>query len=176
LTHPLAEAPTRSLGRQLVLATLAFGIVFTLAAVAVRTWWAWEKNLLTMTAELSLIDKVFQRTLSKAIWEMDLDELRTHLGSLAQVSPVSRVELRIRRPGSAPEIIERHQDGVRDQDDSLAPSLHRELVYEPFPGTREAVGEPAADELHVAVVGLGEPCREGAQPRRLFGHPLPQLA
>jgi diguanylate cyclase (GGDEF)-like protein len=139
LTPTRAEAPTRSLGRQLVLATLAFGIVFTLAAVAVRTWWAWEKNLSVMTDELSLIDKVFQRTLSKAIWEMDLDELKTHLDSVAQVSPVGRVELRIRRPGRAAELIERHQDGANDA--GRAPSLRRELVFQPYPGANETVGE-----------------------------------
>jgi diguanylate cyclase (GGDEF)-like protein len=135
----VAQAPPRSLGRRLVLATLAFGIVFTLVAVAVRTWSAWQHNLTAMTGELALIDKVFQRTLAKAIWEMDRDELQTHMNSVSQVGPVGRVELRILRAGRAPEILARqHPDAPRS---GLAPSLHRDLTYQPYPGAVETVGE-----------------------------------
>jgi diguanylate cyclase (GGDEF)-like protein len=136
---PLAPVPPRSLGRRLVLATLAFGIVFTLAAVAVRTWSAWQHNLSAMTGELALIDKVFQRTLAKAIWEMDRDELQTHLDSVSQVSPVGRVELSIRRAGRPPEILVRQQDGAPRA--SLAPALQRQLTYQPYAGSVETVGE-----------------------------------
>lgn len=58
---------TGSLARRLVLATLAFCVLFTAATVAVRTWFAWNNNLTNMNAELSLIDQVFQGTLSKAV-------------------------------------------------------------------------------------------------------------
>jgi len=133
------RAPARSLGRRLVLATLAFCMVFTLAAVAVRTWSAWQRNLSTMTAELALIDKVFQRTLAKAIWEMDREELQSHVDSVSQVSPVGRIELRIPRAGRAPEVIERRQLGVEPS--QRAPSLQRVLTFEPYPGARETVGE-----------------------------------
>ena len=133
------QAPAHSLGRRLVLATLAFGIVFTLAAVAVRTWSAWQHNLAAMTGELTLIDKVFQRTLAKAIWEMDRDELQTHLNSVSQVSPVGRVELSIRRAGRSPDILVRQQPGAPRS--NLAPSLQRQLVYQPYAGATEAVGE-----------------------------------
>jgi hypothetical protein len=70
---PMPDTPLhkRSLARRLVYATLAFCLLFTLATVAVRTWFAWDSNMATMTAELSLIDQVFQGTLSKAVWEMD---------------------------------------------------------------------------------------------------------
>jgi diguanylate cyclase (GGDEF)-like protein len=132
-------APTRSLGRRLVLATLAFGIVFTLAAVAVRTWSAWQNNIAEMTAELGLIDKVFQRTLSKAIWEMDRQELQTHVDSVSQVSPVGRVELTIHRAGRAPEVLTRQQPGAALS--TLAPSVRRELPYAPYTGAVETVGE-----------------------------------
>lgn len=135
----VVTAPPRSLGRRLVLATLAFGIVFTLAAVAVRTWSAWQHNLSAMTGELALIDKVFQRTLAKAIWEMDRDELQTHLNSVSQVSPVGRVELSIRRAGRSPEIMVRQQEGAPRS--KLAPSLQRELIYQPYAGATETVGE-----------------------------------
>ncbi len=130
----------RSLGLRLVLATLAFGIVFTAAAVAVRTWWAWERNLEAMNAELSLIDQVFQRTLSKAIWEMDRDELQKQVGSVTQVKPVGRIELRIFKAGRPPDVVERG-DGGRAGGSHLAPSLRRKLTYEPYPGATETVGE-----------------------------------
>jgi diguanylate cyclase (GGDEF)-like protein len=134
--------PTRrtgSLGRRLVLATLAFCLVFTLLTVGVRTWTAWRENLATMTTELTLIDQVFQRTLAKAIWEMDRETLQTQLDSVAQVTPVGQFELRILRDGRPPEILKHEHDG---QSASLrAPSLFRSLTYEPYPGASETVGE-----------------------------------
>jgi diguanylate cyclase (GGDEF)-like protein len=133
--QPAAE----SIGRRLVLATLAFCLVFTLITVAVRTWTAWRDNLETMTAELRLIDQVFQRTLSKAIWEMDRETLQTQLDSVALVPSVGRFELSILQAGRESEVME-HQRGER-QDSLLAPSLHRTLTYEPYPGASEAVGE-----------------------------------
>lgn len=136
---PAPTRPAGSLGRQLVLATLAFCLVFTLITVAVRTWSAWHSNLAAMTAELSLIDQVFQRTLSKAIWEMDREALQTQLDSVAQVAPVGRVTLRVLRAGRTPEVLER-QRGERPNS-LLAPSLHRILTYEPYPGASENVGE-----------------------------------
>lgn len=135
--------PAGSLGRRLVLATLAFCVVFTVVTVAVRTWSAWEGNLETMTAELKLIDQVFQRTLSKAIWEMDRETLQTQLDSVAKVAPVGRVELRILRPGRAAEVLEhRRAAHVTSQ---LAPSLQRILTYEPYAGASETVGELALE-------------------------------
>jgi diguanylate cyclase (GGDEF)-like protein len=131
--------PTGSLGRRLVLATLVFCLLFTLVTVAVRTWSAWSANLAAMTTELSLIDQVFQRTLSKAIWEMDREALQTQLDSVAQVAPVGRVTLGILRAGRAPEVMEHRRDGQTGS--RLAPSLRRLLVYEPYPGARETVGE-----------------------------------
>jgi diguanylate cyclase (GGDEF)-like protein len=134
-----AALPAHSLGRRLVLATLVFCIIFTLAAVAVRTWSAWRHDLAAMRAELTLIDKVFQRTLAKALWELDQEELQTQLDSLAQVSPVGRVELRVLRAGRSPEILLREQPGAEPS--TLAPSLRRQLVFEPYAGARETVGE-----------------------------------
>ncbi|HEX3140531.1 MAG TPA: diguanylate cyclase, partial [Rhizobacter sp.] len=136
-------ARTRSLGRRLVLATLIFSIVFTLSAVAVRTWSAWQKNLVAMNAELGLIDKVFQPTLSKAIWEMDRQELQAHVDSVSQVSPVGRVELRVLRAGRAAEVIERHNSGASAS--TLAPSLRRQLSYSPYAGANEVVGQLTLD-------------------------------
>ena len=131
--------PTGSLGRRLVLATLAFCLIFTLFTVAVRTWSAWRANLTTMTAELSLIDQVFQRTLSKAIWEMDRESLQTQLDSVAQVAAVGRVELTILRAGRTPEIMEQRRP--QQPASHLAPTLQRMLVYVPYEGVEETVGE-----------------------------------
>jgi diguanylate cyclase (GGDEF)-like protein len=139
VTSSTIQPAAGSIGRRLVLATLAFCLVFTLITVAVRTWIAWRGNLETMTAELRLIDQVFQRTLSKAIWEMDRETLQTQLDSVVLVVSVGRFELSILRAGREPEVLE-YQRGER-QDSLLAPSLHRALTYEPYPGASEAVGE-----------------------------------
>ncbi len=138
-TSPTILPAGGSIGRRLVLATLAFCFVFTLITVAVRTWIAWHDNLETMTAELRLIDQVFQRTLSKAIWEMDRETLQTQLDSVALVTSVGRLELSFLRAGREPEVMERRR-GER-QDSLLAPSLHRTLTYESYPGASETVGE-----------------------------------
>lgn len=133
------DAAVGSLGRRLVLATVAFGLLFTVAAVGVRTWWAWETHVAAMRTELGLIDQVFQRTLSKAIWEVDREFLRAQVEGVAQVKPVGRVELKIRQAGRAPEVIARAKPGA--QVSRLAPSLHRVLTYEPYAGQTEVVGE-----------------------------------
>jgi diguanylate cyclase (GGDEF)-like protein len=122
-----------------VLATLAFGVVCTTLAVGLRTWWAWESNVAAMRTELGLIDQVFQRTLAKAIWEVDRDFLRTQVEGVAQVKPVGRVELQIHQPGRPAEVLARRKQGA--QRSRLAPSLHRVLTYEPYAGQTEVVGE-----------------------------------
>ena len=137
-----APAPSHisgSLGRRLVLATLAFCFVFTLITVGIRSLTAWRDNLKTMTAELLLIDQVFQRTLSKAVWEMDRETLKTQLDSVAQVAPLGRFELRIEREGRAPEVFV-HQRAA-PSGSLRAPSLHRTLTYEPYPGASETLGK-----------------------------------
>lgn len=134
-----ARPRSGSLARRLVLATLAFCILFTLATVTVRTWFAWNTNLANMTAELSLIDQVFQGTLSKAVWEMDSEALQAQIDSVATAAPVGRVELRILRPGRAPEVVERQHAGHAGS--VLAPALRRQLTVSPYAGASEVVGE-----------------------------------
>jgi diguanylate cyclase (GGDEF)-like protein len=140
ITAAQRSAPrTGSLARRLVLATLAFCVLFTAATVLVRTWFAWNTNVANMNAELTLIDQVFQGTLAKAVWEMDDPALQTQVDSVAMAEPVGRVELTILRPGRAPEVLERrHPDFTGSR---LAPSLHRELAVAPYPGASEVVGE-----------------------------------
>ncbi|WP_110947499.1 GGDEF domain-containing protein [Pseudomonas bohemica] len=134
-----APPRTGSLARRLVLATLTFCILFTLATVTLRTWFAWNTNLSNMNAELGLIDQVFQGTLSKAVWEMDNEALQAQIDSVALAPPVGRVELRILRPGRAPEVLERQHPGHAGS--SFAPALHRQLIVTPYPGANEVVGE-----------------------------------
>lgn len=136
---PRTGQSTGSLARRLVLATLAFCVLFTAATVLVRTWFACETNLSTMNAELTLIDQVFQGTLSKAVWEMDDQALQTQIDSVATAAPVGRVQLKILRPGRAPEILERHHPGHAGS--IRAPVLHRLLTVAPYPGASEVVGE-----------------------------------
>lgn len=128
-----------SLGRRLVQATLLFCLLFTLVMVSLRTWMAWERNLAEMNSELVLIDQVFQETLSHAIWEMDRESLSNQLASVGSAAPVGRVVLTIPRPGQSPEVIElkRYTDATSDK----APTLHRQLVAQPYAGAREVVGE-----------------------------------
>lgn len=140
LPAPEAQPPARtgSLGRRLVLATLAFCLFFSLVAVAVRTVLAWQAHRQSMTAELTLIDQVFQRTLSKAIWEMDREALNTQLDSAAQVASVGHVELRLQQAGRPAEVLQATRPGHSAS--SLAPALQRDLVYEPYADAREVVG------------------------------------
>ena len=128
-----------SLGGRLVLATLGFCFIFTLITIAVRTWSAWREGLTTMTSELRLIEQVYQRTLSKSIWEMDRESLRTHIGSAAKVTSVGRIVLTIKPANRAPEILESSQPGWTPS--TVAPARHLVLNYAPFPGATENLGE-----------------------------------
>jgi diguanylate cyclase (GGDEF)-like protein len=136
----LSTAPMKqSLGRRLVLATLVFCAIFTIAAVGVRTWFAWNSNLNSMRAELELIDEVFEGTLAKAVWEMDQEAIASQLNSVGLASPLGHVELRIVRPGRAVEVLEKRKADFVDS--TLVPSLKRDLVVHPYEGASEVVGE-----------------------------------
>jgi diguanylate cyclase (GGDEF)-like protein len=157
---PGPAAPTGSLGRQLVLATLGFCLLFALATVAVRTWSAWQGHVDAMADELRLIDQVFQRSLAKAIWEMDREALDTHLASAAQAASVGRVRLGVRQADGSMQPRERTRPGWSPS--ARMPSLHRTLHYEPYAGASEVVGELQLDgdervlraRLHGEVVSI----------------------
>ncbi|AMC35552.1 sensor histidine kinase [Janthinobacterium sp. B9-8] len=121
-----------SLGSRIVLATLAFCLVFTLVAVAIKTWSAWQVNLAAMRAELSLIEQVYQHTLSKAIWEMDRETLRTHLTSASKVSSLGQIVITITPEQLAAETFVFTQPGW--QASNIAPSRQLILNYHPFSG------------------------------------------
>ena len=136
---PLADRPGQSLGTRLVLVTLGFCFVFTLLTVGVRTYSAWNEAWSAMDADLTLLEQVYRRTLSKAIWEMDRDSLHTHVESTAQIAVVGRITLKIHSMNRTPEVFERSAPGW--QPSTLAPTRRLDLVYEPFPGGSESVGE-----------------------------------
>ena len=123
----------------MVLATLAFCLLFTMAVAAVRTWSAWQNNLVVMSGELQLIAQVYQRTLAKSIWDMDRESLQAHLASMANVPAVGQVVVTIKSNSRAPEEFRREREGW--QPSGLAPVLRLNLDYEAFPGARESVGD-----------------------------------
>jgi diguanylate cyclase (GGDEF)-like protein len=130
---------TPGLGARLVLVVLGFCLVFTLLTVAVRTWWAWRGNVQAMSAELSVIEQVYRQTLSKGIWELDKESLETHLASAARVPSVGRIVLKVSLAQRPPEILDKAREGWRPS--SLAPSRQVALVYQPFQGASENLGE-----------------------------------
>lgn len=136
---PSNEPVTRTLGTRLVLGTLGFCFVFTLLAVGARTLSAWNTAWAAMDADLVLLEQVYRQTLSKAIWEMDRDALNAHMDSTAQVAAVGHAALKIHAGNRAPEVMARSADGW--QSSTLAPTRRLDLVYTPFPGGSERVGE-----------------------------------
>ncbi|WP_394791330.1 GGDEF domain-containing protein [Rhodoferax sp.] len=135
----IRQTKATSLGGRMVLATLGFCLLFTVAVVTIRTWSAWQSNVVRMSGEMELIAQVYQGTLSKAIWEMDRDSLQTHLASMANVPSVGQTVLTLQSANHAAEVFRRKRDGW--QPSTLAPVLLTKLNYEAFPGSKEAVGE-----------------------------------
>jgi diguanylate cyclase (GGDEF)-like protein len=156
----VAAAPTTSLAARLAWGTLIFCLVFTVLSATLRAWVAEQTQRSAMAAELSQIDQVFQRTLAKAIWEMDRETLKTQLDSVTSVASVGRVAVTIRQAGRAAEVLERRREGWIAS--PSLPALQRELVVEPYPGAREVVGSLALDgearelqsRLHAAIVEI----------------------
>ena len=129
-----------SLGGRMVLATLGFCLVFTLAAVTVRTWSAWREGAASMDAELALVGQVYQHTLSKAIWEMDREALHTHLASAIRVPALGHIEVRLIQAHRQLETLERSRAGW--QVSKRAPKLQLPLTYQAYPeADSETVGE-----------------------------------
>ncbi len=131
--------PSQSLGTRLVLVTLGFCFVFTLLTVGVRTYSAWNEAWSAMDADLTLLEQVYKQTLSKAIWDMDRESLHTHVESTARVAAVGHISLKLHSSNRTPEVIERTAEGWRAS--TLAPTRRLDLVYAPFPGGLERVGE-----------------------------------
>ncbi|MCV2351532.1 ATP-binding protein [Paucibacter sp. Y2R2-4] len=136
---PLARH-NQSLGARMVLATLGFCLLFTCTAVAVHTWLAWQSGLAAMTSELELIEKVYQSTLRKAVWDMDRDSIQTHLSSVGNVRSIGHIEVRIKatnRPADSVQFTRPGWEGA-----GRAPSRTLPLTYQAFPGAPiEPLGE-----------------------------------
>ncbi|WP_218922611.1 GGDEF domain-containing protein [Rhodoferax sp. OV413] len=136
---PSVKPPTSvSLGGRIVLATLGFCLLFTLAVVGLRTWSAWQNSVAVMSGELKLIAQVYERTLSKSIWEMDRESMQTHIASVVNVPSVGQVVVTLQSANRVPEVFRRTREGW--QMSNLAPTLQTQLDYEVFPGTKETVG------------------------------------
>ena len=135
---PLGQAQ-HSLGTRLMLATLVFCLLFTLVAVSVLTWLAWNSGLKQMNAELAQIEQVYHGTLSKAIWELDRDSLQTHVLSATRVPAVGKIALKITLANRPAEVMEGSRDAWSGP--GRAPTRQLPLTYEPYAGARESVGE-----------------------------------
>lgn len=129
----------RSLGNRLALMTVVFCLLFSAVTAGLRTWNIWEQNRLGMEAELQLLEQVYQSTLAKAIWELDKPAVQAHLDGALRVASVGRIELRLAGHGKEVEVQARQRDDWVAS--SLAPSRYCELVYSPYPGGREVLGE-----------------------------------
>jgi diguanylate cyclase (GGDEF)-like protein len=128
-----------SLGWRLVLITLGFCFCFTLVTVTVRTYAVWRENVRHMNVELGLIEQVYQRTLTKAIWEIDRESIDAHLESAIHIEPVGRVELKVMSVQHTPIIQVRSRIGWSSS--SWAPVRQVTLFYSPYAGSKEVVGE-----------------------------------
>lgn len=132
-------SPNRSLAVRLVLAALLFCLLYTGAAVGVHMYGTWKKSWSAMDSNLKLIEDVYLHTLSKAVWEMDREALQAHIDSAAQVPSVGRISVKMQSSLRAPEIVSREAKGWSPS--SLAPTRRLNLVYVPYPGGKEQVGE-----------------------------------
>ena len=134
----LRAAKPTSLGDRIVLATLAFCLLFTLVVAGIRTWSAWQNNVARMSGEMALIAQVYQQTVAKSIWELDRDSLQTHLNSMANAASVGQVVVTLQTAHHAPEVFRRVRAGWRPS--TVAPMLNLPLDYELYAGSREVVG------------------------------------
>jgi len=129
----------RSLGWRLVWATLVFCVLFILASVMALTWSAWNAGLARMDADLAQIEQVYGDTLSKAIWELDREALKTYVRSAEGVASVGKIVLTVRLANQPPEIFESAHAGWSGS--GWAPMRRLRLAFAPFPGGREEIGE-----------------------------------
>jgi diguanylate cyclase (GGDEF)-like protein len=136
----VTPAPRQSLGGRLVLATLVFCLAFTVAAVGVRTWSAWQENIDRLSGELKLMGQIYQRTLSKSVWDMDRDAMAAQIASAANIESIGRIEVKLTSMNRPPEIKQSEREGWRPSE--ALPALNIPLYVEPFVGApREIVGE-----------------------------------
>lgn len=129
----------RSLGNRLALLTVVFCLLFSAFTAGLRTWNIWQQNRVGMDAELQLLEQVYQSTLAKALWEMDSPAVQAHLDGALRIASVGRIELRLAGHGQQPEVQSRQRPDWSPS--SLAPSRQGELVYSPYPGGHEVLGD-----------------------------------
>lgn len=146
--HELGAAPVstqprrqRSLGWKLVWTTLGFCALFILASVATLTWSAWNAGVARMDAELLQIEKIYSDTLSRAIWELDREALQAYVQNAKDVPSLGKISVQVRLANRSTEEFEGAQPGWTGP--GRAPTHHHPLVYAPYPGAEETVGELA---------------------------------
>ncbi|MDT9002080.1 ATP-binding protein [Paucibacter sp. APW11] len=125
--------PTRhSLGARMVLAMLAFCLVFTLLAGSAHMWSAWRSGRSAMATELELLAKIYQTTLSKAVWDMDREAIQAHLGSAANVKSIGHMAIRLRANKVDSELLDFTRPGWLATGDM--PTQTQTLFHQAFPG------------------------------------------
>jgi len=129
----------RSLGSRLMLATLGFCLVFTLATATFETWSAWRAGKAAMEADLALIERMYEGAIAKANWDLDRDQIATYAEILSQAPSVGKVRISVKLPKGAPLEFERVRPGWKPS--PVAPVHSATLRYEAFPGRLETVGE-----------------------------------
>ena len=134
------NAVNRSLGLRMVLATLGFCFLFALLTISLRSWLAWHANIATMHAELGVIEQVYQRTLTKAIWELDRDSVQMHLDTALKMEAVGKVEIKLSSEAQKQEVFKKSQPNWHAA--QFAPQRKLDLSYQVYLGAPiENVGE-----------------------------------
>ena len=130
----------RSMAGRLTLVTLAFCLVFTVLAGAVRTLAAWNNGVDWMASDLKMLEEVFQPGLARSVWELDRESVLSQISGLLGAKAVGMVELTVAADanGRPPETFGTVRPGW--QVSSLAPKRTVSLVHEPFAGRKETVG------------------------------------
>jgi diguanylate cyclase (GGDEF)-like protein len=136
---PVAAAPSGSIAKRMVWATLCFSLLFTAVTAGVRSYFAQRAAKALMESELTQVHKVFSPSLAKAVWEIDRDSMKSHLASAAALASIGRIEVLVLRDGRSPELQELQRPGW--QPGEAAPRLVRALTYAPYRGGEEVVGE-----------------------------------
>lgn len=143
-TEVIAGAVKAQSGRsrivvRLLLVTLAAGLVFSILSTLVRGGFAYVEERDAIQAELVQLRDIVQPALTKAIWEMDRASVAVHLDSAARLPALGRIAVTLRMADTAPEVHVRDRTGwTRDE---TLPVLRRALMYSPYAGASEIVGE-----------------------------------
>nr|WP_312509545.1 hypothetical protein [Pseudomonas luteola] len=91
-----------------------------------------------MDIELGLIEQVYQRTLTKAIWDMDQESVEAHLDSAVHIASVARVQLTVFSAQQTPIVQVRSRTGWIES--NLAPMRRFLWSFHRTPGVGRLLG------------------------------------